>query len=414
MNVLITSLGSKLNLVKYFKRALYNEGGGRVLGIDSDSNANARFFVDQFICSPNIGDDDFEQWLTELVSEQGIDLIVPSRDGDLRTLSQIKVRLESIQQCQISVSPLETLDLCLNKHRFYNWCAEQQFSTAKVFEKSKVKESDLPVFVKPTEGFGSSGAYKISTWRQWEDAEPEIGGQTVIQNFLNGEEYSVDAFAPSIGACLFVVPRKRIVTMHGESVHGRICLDPELMKVSKQLVERLGIIGQCTVQLFRVGAKIFVSEVNARFGGGFTLSVEAGADSPRYLVQGCLDRACSFDQDKLVADMEMIRVQKDIFVSSSTKKTYCFDLDGTLCTESCSYEEAQPISSVVERANDLYAKGHEVIIASARGAASGKDWRPLIEEQLGLWGVKYTRIVDGKPFADYYVDNKSVDVLEFL
>ena len=36
------------------------------------------------------------------------------------------------------------------------------------------------------------------------------------------------------------------------------------------------------------------------------------------------------------------------------------------------------------------------------------------EKQLNDWGVKYHNLIMGKPYADYYIDNKAVDVLDWV
>ena len=43
----------------------------------------------------------------------------------------------------------------------------------------------------------------------------------------------------------------------------------------------------------------------------------------------------------------------------------------------------------------------------------GIDWKPVTEKQMQDWGVKYDEVHMGKPNADYYVDDKMLD-LEFL
>ena len=51
---------------------------------------------------------------------------------------------------------------------------------------------------------------------------------------------------------------------------------------------------------------------------------------------------------------------------------------------------------------------------TSRGAKSSHDWIPLTKEQLRDWGAKYHEVSQGKPYADYYIDNKSVDVLDLM
>lgn len=96
-------------------------------------------------------------------------------------------------------------------------------------------------------------------------------------------------------------------------------------------------------------------------------------------------------------------------------KTYCFDLDGTLCTNTEGYyEQALPIENRITVVNSLFDEGHTIIVFTARGSTTGKDWKHFTEHQLTSWGVRYTHLYLGKPFAHIYVDDKAVTDLDFF
>jgi len=89
---------------------------------------------------------------------------------------------------------------------------------------------------------------------------------------------------------------------------------------------------------------------------------------------------------------------------------YCFDIDGTLCTNTDgAYEMARAWPDVITRINALYDAGHRIILYTARGTTTGIDWRARTEAQLSAWGVRYHDLVFGKPTADVYVDDKAVN-----
>ena len=98
---------------------------------------------------------------------------------------------------------------------------------------------------------------------------------------------------------------------------------------------------------------------------------------------------------------------------------YCFDFDGTLCeTPSDSdghnirYWDSQPFPYMIEQVNKLYDEGHQIIIMTARGRGSGKDWTELTTEQLEKWGIKYHELepMFHKPTADLFIDDKGINV----
>ena len=41
---------------------------------------------------------------------------------------------------------------------------------------------------------------------------------------------------------------------------------------------------------------------------------------------------------------------------------YCFDIDGTICTTDCHYEDAKPYKNVIKKINSLYNSGNSIIL----------------------------------------------------
>ena len=107
----------------------------------------------------------------------------------------------------------------------------------------------------------------------------------------------------------------------------------------------------------------------------------------------------------------------------SDKKTYVFDIDGTLCslTEG-DYENAKPFPSRIEKVNKLHDQGKVVILFTARGMGRTKGdsnaalrmFFDMTLEQVTNWGIKFDRLILGKPSADYYIDDKGLNDVEFF
>lgn len=102
-----------------------------------------------------------------------------------------------------------------------------------------------------------------------------------------------------------------------------------------------------------------------------------------------------------------------------------FDLDETLCTRSSNiigidqYKTCKPIKKNIQILNNLYEKGNFIFIYTARGMGIykgnlnkiEKNLRPLTENHLSLWGVKYHELVFGKIEYDILVDDKAINTL---
>lgn len=92
------------------------------------------------------------------------------------------------------------------------------------------------------------------------------------------------------------------------------------------------------------------------------------------------------------------------------------DIDETICyyDGERDYKKALPIKKNIEKANNLYEKGHEITYWTARGTMTGIDWREVTEDQFKRWGVKYHKLMFGKPAYDLMIDDRTITNFEGL
>lgn len=94
---------------------------------------------------------------------------------------------------------------------------------------------------------------------------------------------------------------------------------------------------------------------------------------------------------------------------------YCIDIDGTICTNTDGkYDLAEPLPLAIDRVNSLYNDGHYIFFYTARGTTTGIDWSEMTQLQLQKWGVKYHKIIFGKPDADIFIDDKAISAIDFI
>ena len=90
-------------------------------------------------------------------------------------------------------------------------------------------------------------------------------------------------------------------------------------------------------------------------------------------------------------------------------KTFVIDIDGTICSDTNGdYPNAIPILEAIENVKRLKQMGAKVVFFTARGTTTKMDWRALTEKQLEDWGVPYDCLLFGKPYGDFYIDDKGV------
>ena len=98
------------------------------------------------------------------------------------------------------------------------------------------------------------------------------------------------------------------------------------------------------------------------------------------------------------------------------QQTFVFDIDGVIAhlSPDNNYALAKPNFEIINKINELSDAGHYVVLFTARGSKTGTDWQSITEIQMKEWGVKFNEIRFGKPFADYYIDDRMLSVNELL
>ena len=80
---------------------------------------------------------------------------------------------------------------------------------------------------------------------------------------------------------------------------------------------------------------------------------------------------------------------------------YIFDIDGTIAdTNEKDYCNATPDESIITLVNKLYDEGNKIIIFTARGTNSDKNYRMMTRKQLKKWNVQYHKLMFGKIVSD--------------
>ncbi len=84
------------------------------------------------------------------------------------------------------------------------------------------------------------------------------------------------------------------------------------------------------------------------------------------------------------------------------------DIDDTIC-EGDTYETATPIRKNIDKINQLYMEGHEVIYWTAGETLKEGNWFHGTYEQLMDWGCLFHELRMNKPVFDIFIDDKVIN-----
>jgi carbamoyl-phosphate synthase large subunit len=280
-NILILSAGRRVELVQSFKRAArkLNIKSNIVAG-DCSYSAPALYFADRVYKLPRINEPSYIDSIIDACNKENIALIVPTIDTDLLLLSRKKEYIESETKAKLLISDVQVVEICRDKIKTQRFLESNGFKVPKMYTSVELQNADVeyPLFVKPKSGSSSINAFKANNRKEL-DIYINIIGDPIIQDFVEGEEFTVDVFLDFESNIITIVPRLRIATRSGEISKGRIIKDREIINDVKRLMEVLKPIGHITVQLKKTDNGIQYIDINPRFGGGAPMSIYSGADS---------------------------------------------------------------------------------------------------------------------------------------
>ena len=299
INVLILSAGRRVELVNCFRSAAKELGiEGNVLAVDCSRTAPALYFADRGIMLPRIKSGDYVEAIIDICKKEHVTLIVPTIDTELLLLSEHKARIEKQTGSRLLISDMEIIRICRNKLVTQKFMEENGFLMPRLLEAGELASNDLPfpLFMKPIDGSSSIDAFKVKN-REELDTYSKLIRQPIVQEYIAGEEYTVDVFLDFDSNIISVVPRVRIATRSGEISKGRIVKDREIIADVTRLMKVLKPVGHITVQCKKTEKGVSYIEINPRFGGGAPMSIKAGADSCKNLYRLLRGETLSYNED---------------------------------------------------------------------------------------------------------------------
>lgn len=285
LNVLITAASRRVPLIRAFQQALGELGvPGRVIVTDVNELSPGVHVADQALRVPLATDPGYLDALASICQGEQVRLLVPTIDDELPRLGEALDRFASLGT-RVAASDGLTAAICDDKFVTCHYLAAHGLPVAASFlPEALPPDLAFPVFVKPRVGRGSVGAFAARTPRELEFFLTYVE-RPVVQRYLAGPEYTIDVLCDYQGRVLSVVPRERIVIRAGTSDRGRTVSDPALIAVGVECARVLRIAGAANVQCRVVGGRPIVFEVNARFSGGIPLTIAAGANFPKMLLE---------------------------------------------------------------------------------------------------------------------------------
>ncbi len=324
MNILVLSASSKVLLVSAFQKAA-RRVGGIVVAADITAESAAMQTADQAVIVPRSDHPDFLQAINAICDAFDIELIVPTRDGELPIMASLASALQS-RGVTVLVPPMESVAICCDTRRFVAFCTQAGVPTPRTYEADVVPDV-YPVFCRPSNRTINHPALRVedeASYQAYLTLFGSVAGGVIVQEFVDAPEYSIDVLMDFEGRPVQAVARRRIATRAGESWKTKIEKIPQLTDAALALSERLGLIGHNTLQAFyspELGIRFI--EINARFGGASNLSIQAGLASPERIVQMAVGETAAATTPRPIGYGQLLLRHADDVIVPRDASEYC-------------------------------------------------------------------------------------------
>lgn len=304
-------------LTELFRRELAVESpAGRVFAADlNPALSPACQVADADFRVPPVSDPAYPDLLLRLCKSHDVGLVIPTIDTELQTLAVHRERFAE-EGVQVVVSSPEFVRLCRDKRLTNGLFKGLGVDTPRLV--SDPTEADLPLLAKPYDGSCSAGLRVLREANELRD--PSLNNPRLIYlEYLEHDEhdeYTVDMYFDRSGRLRCMVPRLRIEVRSGEVSKGMTQRSPTLEGVGVRFKELAGARGCLTAQFFvhRKTQRVFGIEINARFGGGYPLAYEAGANYPRWILDEYFYGRSICDYDGWTEKLTMLRYDAHVLV----------------------------------------------------------------------------------------------------
>jgi carbamoyl-phosphate synthase large subunit len=326
-SVLFTCIGRRVSLLRCFQQAAQRlDLKVCFCGTDTSPLSPALQLCDKaFLVAPTTHERYIDQLLS-IIREHRIRLLVPTVDLDLRRLAEHKPQFDRLG-CRVLVSDPDVVDACQDKRRTFGFLTKHGFGTPKTMSIRMALMADRrgelrwPCFLKRWDGSAGKDNAVAYNRREMQFHAHRIPN-AMCQEFIDGTEYTCDVYVDFAMRVRCVVPRRRIEVRSGEVSKAQVVKHRRIMGEAGRLAELLGLgPGVVTLQLFLTPAgRIKFTEINPRFGGGAPLSIHAGADFPKWILQELTGVRPRIGLDKFRDGLMMLRYDAEVWLEDSDIK----------------------------------------------------------------------------------------------
>jgi carbamoyl-phosphate synthase large subunit len=280
-----------------------------VIGIDSNPLSFGLYKLKKAYVVPMGSAPGFLEAIFKIIEKEKPDAILSGPEEELLVLSKNKEELKK-RGVLLLCPDYDCIEICTDKKKTYKKFKEIGIPIPEEYTLENVK---FPCIIKPAKGRGSLDVYIAKNHEELKLYYEKIK-EPIIQEFIKGEEYSIDILSSINGETLSVVPRIRLGVESGISIKGKTVYNKEIIDFCKKISKEFKLFGPSCVQCIRGNNGIKFIEINNRFGGGSILSIKADTSIIPNLIR-LIKNEKTISSDSFNQGLIMLRNYSEIFIN---------------------------------------------------------------------------------------------------
>lgn len=261
-------------------KSLRETGKYRLIGTSIYDDLVAKKFSDIFIIAPHTGAPNYLNWLTDVIEQYRVDILIPGIEIDMYEWNKHRDILEQ-SGAKVLLNSGMLIALCENKWNFYLKLASNlpEFAIPTYMENNYnfiTSKLDIPFIMKPLNGYGAKGVVLIHNEEEYRFYRSKHGNASMAQKYIRGEEYTIGAmFDEKSNLCAYI-SMKRKLSVAGYTEEAEVVDIPQIENDLAKLGKVFRPIGVTNFQFICDNKKLKLLEINPRISSSNYLRTKFG------------------------------------------------------------------------------------------------------------------------------------------
>lgn len=298
----------------------------RLFSVSSGVKNHAEYMYVNHSVISDINDKNCLVELNKIIESNNIDFIFPANSLIIDFLIENRDKLSA----KVIQPSNDIVRLVRSKSKTYE-LFRNKLTVPKTYKIEDLVDIEFPIFIKPDSMYGSQGVQKVNSLNELKILDIDFS-KYVLNEFLPGEEFSVECFSTKEDGIQYVMARSRERVRMGTSMHsemGSSIVQSKVREIAEVIFNEIKIDGLWFFQVkYNIQNELALLEIESRVAGTMAFSRALGVNLPLANLYMADNKKIKINQQKykLIIDRSLAnRYQTNIQYD-----TVYIDLDDTI------------------------------------------------------------------------------------